>query len=140
MSQKVEKPEHNKYDNIFEIRKKFENWDDKISQVMMGKMPRSPRKVGNALVHDDVEAFVRRIRYGNFKLPLWKILIPCLDLKTGAIYYVLQGSEGANHIFKGTFGYEGIGPSESALVEEVLSRTGYPIEVRSGEYLLDFIE
>ena len=140
MSHKVEKPEHNKQDDIFELRQSIKNWDDKIANILIGSIPRSPRVVCRAAIHYDVEAFARRIRYGNFRVPVIKILMPELDLKTSVIYYVLQGTDGVNHIFRGTSGYAGTGASESALVEEMLSRIGYPVELRSGDHLLSFIE
>jgi len=140
MTEQVKKPEHNKLDNIFEIRKAWKGIEDRISEAMVGRVPRQPRRVGNALIYDDVEAFIRRIRQGNITLPIFKILMPELDFNSGSIYYVVRGMEGSNHIFRGTFGYGGTGPHESALVEEVLERMNCMIELRSGDYLLSFIE
>jgi len=140
MAQETKKPEHNKHDNIFEIRKIYPHIDDAIAQAIVGKVPRSPRRVGNALIHDHVESFIRRIRQGNFKLPVWKIVIPDLEQENGVIYYVLQETQGSNNIFRGTYGYGGTGPHESALVEEVLIRMNCTIEVRNGDYLLGFIK
>jgi len=140
MSEQVKKPEHNKFDNIFEIRSKPFGWEDRIAEAMVGRVPRQPRRVGNALIHDDVESFVRRIRQGRFLLPVVKILMPELDFNSGSIYYVLRGKDEPNHIFRGTFGYGGTGPHESALVEEVLERMNCMMELRSGDYLLSFIE
>jgi len=140
MSEQVKKPEHNKFDNIFEIRKDYPHIEEKIAEALVGRLPRPARRVGKALIHDDVESFIRRLRQSNFKLPVWKVVIPDLEQETGAIYYVIQGVSEWNHIFRGTFGYGGTGPHESALVEEVLDRMNCMIEVRNGDYLLGFVE
>jgi hypothetical protein len=140
MTEQIKKPKHNEFDNIFEIRKNYPHIEEKIAEALVGRLPRPPRTVGRAMIHVDVESFIRRLRQSNFKLPVWKIVIPDLGQKNGFIYYVIQGVNERNHIFKGTYGYSGTGPHESALVEEVLERMNCMVEIRSGDYLLRFVE
>jgi hypothetical protein len=86
------------------------------------------------------------------KLPIWKILVPDLPPpekgKTGAVYYIVQtiryragGVEKLQSLlFRATFGYYGTGPHEAALIEEVFERQHLPLELRSADYLLGFLE
>jgi len=45
----------------------------------------------------------------EIKLPVWKILTPRPGTRQGAIYYIADGKHRL-HVFRGTYGYSGIGP------------------------------
>ncbi|MCD6593127.1 hypothetical protein J7L00_03485 [Candidatus Bathyarchaeota archaeon] len=149
MSEKVEeKPKHNRFDNIWEIRKSrgFETrFGDFLRDVKMLSLERFKRDVRSNMLtyvyYLTPESWVRSLTSkSSVSLPIWKILIPDVPgASVGAIYYIFKDAMGVAHVFRGTYGYGGSGPHESALIEEFLERNGYPIEFRGGDYLLDII-
>lgn len=142
---RVEKPKHNQYDNIWEIRQTgyphkemFERCTKPV-QVIDISTP-DVTQIGGAYIFRDVEKFIHAIlQKHGVSLPIWKIVIPRLDAKTGAIYYIAEIKGGVNHVFRGTFGYGGTGPHESALIEACFEKFGLYFEVRDGDYLINFL-
>jgi len=134
------KPRHNQHDNIWEIRQ-----DDYPSMEQMQEAFntltafREQTKVGGAIIFHDVREFISAVTKQSVRLPIWKIVIPRLEGHTGAIYYVAD-RKGANLIFRGTYGYYGTGPHESALIEACFESRGLYFEVRDGDDLLMFLE
>lgn len=145
VSEMGEKPDHNKYDNIWEIRQSRspELWMDDFKRALEKPIDEGRvEKIGLARIYDLVENFVRTIaRAKQINLPVFKVITGRLEGGTGAIYYVAK-VDGTNCIFRGTYGYGGTGPHESAFVEFVLEKKGIVgqlIEVRGGDYLLNFL-
>jgi len=62
------------------------------------------------------------------RLPVFKVIIPCGSM--GANYYIVRGEifEGREVIvfFRGTYGYAGAGPHQSAFVENSSSSLNTP--------------
>lgn len=88
------------------------------------------------------EDFIRFVvRLESFKLPVFKVVIPCGH--TGANFYVVEGKtrkgEKVIAFFRGTYGYGGEGPHQSALVEKFFEILRVPLEVRCGDYLLGLL-
>lgn len=138
-----EKPKWNRYDNIFEIirdtptRVMNENIEDAIKRSLhRGYL------YGKAYIHREPGSFISNMRRGSVLMPVWKIMVPGLDKPSvGAIYYVYQrGKDGETHIFRGTFGYGGTGPHESAMIEYEMTRRHLQIEIRDVDALLGFME
>jgi len=136
----IQKPEHNRFDNIFEIRQTI------LSQQVNGFLSNLQThiinqdrvtEIGGALIYCDVKDFIHATLSSKTKLPIWKIVIQRLDGNTGAIYYISE-SENYNRIFRGTFGYGGTGPHQSAWIESCFEKFNLPFEVRGGDYLLNF--
>lgn len=142
-----EKPSHNQYDNIWEIRTQGyrgrgyppERW---IKEIQKGPpdLPHEEEltKVGRGLIFHDVEDFCRALLFTQIKLPVWKIVVPDLKQPNGAIYYLAENTKGQSYCFRGTYGYAGTGPHESAKIEAILEARGLNLEVRNGDYLLQF--
>jgi hypothetical protein len=142
LSEKL-KPEHNRYDNIWEIRRRYPSAEllkEMISKVRVAEISAEDfLQIGRALIFHDVKKFIRGVLQKRMiRLPIWKIVVPRLNGKTGAIYYIAYG-EDYNRIFRGTFGYCGTGPHESALIEAVFEAYELYFEVRDGDYLLGFL-
>ncbi len=83
--------------------------------------------------------FVKSLRV--VKLPVFKVVIPCGSM--GANYYIVTGEiiKGKEVIvfFRGTYGYAGAGPHQSAFVEKFFKLFKYPIQTRCGDYLLSLL-
>jgi len=153
-------PAWNLYDNIWDIMKTLstEQWDQRfVDEIASAKAMKERATVrGKARIHRTVGSFLNAIRKKPIRLPCWKIVIPHLpsrnlqegmsQLLEGSIYYVVNTPEGGtaagtNHLFRGTFGYAGTGPHESALIEWFLTKTrGCYFEIRDGDFLLGFME
>ena len=135
-----EKPEHNKYDNIWEIRKK----GNLVLTKTMNRL--EPRRLKFYEARDPETFLWAIIKSQSFHLPIWKVVVPNLDeprTMSGAIYYIVRLVKDERKkmvMFRGTFNYGGSGPHQSALIEEYLSAVNYPIEVRSADYLLGMLE
>ena len=142
-----EKPKHNAFDNIWEIRKsrgfltRCEDFLREVERIPERVVDEARSYMLSYIYYLTPEAWVRSlINRISVKLPIWKILIPDVPgASVGAIYYIFKDEKGVAHLFRGTFGYGGCGPHESAMIEEFLERKGYPIELRGGDYLLDII-
>lgn len=134
----VEKPKHNRYDNIYEIRQTGYPSNELMTRACKTLDIRERTKIGGAIVFRHVKEFISTVVNNTVRLPIWKIVIPRLDGHTGAIYYIAQIKE-ATLIFRGTYGYGGTGPHESALIEACFEKTGFYFEVRDGDYLLNFL-
>jgi len=140
----AEKPSHNQYDNIWEIRTRPPGYPSKewMEGVQKGP-PDLPHleeltKVGRGLIFNHVEDFCRALLFTQIKLPVWKVVIPPLGQGSGAIYYIAENTKGQSYCFRGTYGYCGTGPHEAAKVEAILEARGLNLEVRDGDYLLQF--
>lgn len=139
----IKKPEHNRYDNIYEIRmehkygeRALKQFFEELRHVESDYFVLRPRKP--VFYHKEPESFLKALTKG-FHAPVWKIVIPRLEEPhTGSIYYIAR-TDDAIHVFRGTFGYWGVGPHQSALIEEFLDRLGVPVEVRDGDYLLGLL-
>jgi len=136
------KPAHNKFDNIYEIRQTGYPTEDLINETLTSTSPfKRSRRIGKTRIFDDAHHFIHTI-VRNFKegikMPVWKVVIPRLNDNTGSIYYIVQ-TQKVNLIFRGTFGYFGTGPHESALIEAIFEKLNFTIEVRDGDYLLSFL-
>jgi hypothetical protein len=143
LSEKLEKPDHNRYDNIWEIRQRYPSAEllkEATSKVKAAEISADDfLKIGRALIFHDVKKFIRGVLQKRMiRLPIWKIVVPRLNGKSGAIYYIACG-EDYNRVFRGTFGYCGTGPHESALIEAAFEAYELYFEVRDGDYLLGFL-
>ena len=140
----VQKPKHNKFDNIWEIRQtgypSEELFLEATKQVQVIDIStRDVAQIGGALIFHDVRKFIHSIlQKHGVKIPIWKIVIPQLERDNGAIYYIAECKD-YNRIFRGTYGYGGTGPHESALVEACFEKFGLCFEVRNGDYLINFL-
>ena len=143
----MEKPKHNKFDNIWEIRQSGYPSKEQIADIFEKPYagidisdPQNVTGIGKGLIYHRVEDFIRTVlQKRSIKLPIWKIVIPLLEGKSGAIYYIVCCSD-YTFCFRGTFGYWGTGPHESALIEAIFEQHGLTFEVRDGDYLLNFFE
>jgi len=82
------------------------------------------------------EQLVKAVTTNIVRRPVWKIVCPDVETaRTGANYYIVETHD-AVYVFRGTYGYSGTGPRESALVEKALEYHKIPIEVRSADYML----
>lgn len=140
-----EKPKHNLHDNIWEIRQTGYPTKEQLLEAMkkvqvIDISTDDVTQIGGAYVFRDVEKFIHSVlqKHGVL-LPIWKIVIPRLDGATGAIYYIAEIKDGFNHVFRGTYGYGGTGPHESALIEACFECCGLYFEVRDGDYFLNFL-
>ena len=140
----AEKPSHNQYDNIWDIRTRPPGYPPKewMEQIQKGP-PDLPHleeltKVGRGLIFNHVDDFCRALLFTQIKLPVWKIVVPDLELVNGAIYYIAENTQGQSYCFRGTYGYSGTGPHEAAKVEAILEARGLNLEVKNGDYLLQF--
>ena len=75
---------------------------------------------------------------------VYKIRVP-RDEKTGDFYYIAKGTDSIVDskviaIFRGTYGYRGGGPYQSAVVEAVLRWYGYNIEETPLSYFFTILE
>ena len=140
----VQKPKHNRYDNIYEIRQTGYPSEEQFLEAtkrvqVIDISTRDVTQIGRGLIFRDVRKFIHSVlQKGGIRLPIWKIVIPRLEGHTGAIYYVAEGKD-YNRIFRGTFGYGGTGPHESALIEACFEEHGLFFEIRGGDYLLNFL-
>lgn len=130
---------HNQFDNIDRIRLDGYPTEEQIIGVLNRPTSMRQVKIGRTIILRDVAAFIQTInRSKSVKIPIWKIVLPRLGEWTqGAIYYIVETNNG-NLAFRGTYGYCGTGPHESALVEAYLEKAKYRLEVRDGDYLLEF--
>ena len=143
-----EKPKHNEFDNIWEIRESGYPTKEQIQEIIndttyMGTDISAPevKNIGKAVIYREVENFIKTVlRKRSIRLPVWKIVIPSLTTNSGAIYYIVTYDDGYNFVFRGTFGYWGTGPHESALIEAIFENYGLQFEVRDADYLLQFFE
>ena len=142
-----EKPKHNRFDNIWEIRRspgfrtRFGDFLRDVERLDPERFVNEARRTTLTYYYYlTPEAWIRALISRRVQLPVWKILIPdSPEAKIGAIYYVFKDSSGMAHVFRGTYGYGGSGPHESAFIEEFLSKTGYTLELRGGDYLLNIL-
>jgi len=143
-----EKPEHNKYDNIWEIRREYfsHGYDPLEEAVKRGKLRRKGyptwTRLGRTRVYHHVEDFLKAVLHQRrIKLPVYKVLAPMEVRETdvGAIYYFVVCDK-YNLCFRGTYGYGGTGPHESALVEELFDRIGLPVELRSADFIITLLQ
>jgi len=138
------KPEHNQFDNIYELRMKNDYGQRTLAEILEGRRPLlvdeiELRPSKRIVDHRTPESFIGRIlRLGRFKHPLWKVVCPRPRGETGAIYYIVDAIDTV-HIFRGTYGYMGTGPHQSALIEEFMETHGLRLELRDGDYLLTLI-
>lgn len=140
----IHKPKHNIHDNIHEIRRTGYPNKELLSEVTkrvqgIDVSTDDVKQIGKTLIFYDVKKFIHSVLQKSIRLPIWKIVIPRLDGGSGAIYYVACGKD-HNSIFRGTFGYGGTGPHESALIEAAFESFNLNFEVRDGDYLLGFLE
>ena len=143
-----EKPKHNQFDNIYEIRNS-PGFKARFRDFLRNVEKMSPERFVDEAHRTTLiyyyyltpEAWIRSlISRASVSLPIWKILVPDSPSSTvGAIYYIFKDSSGVAHVFRGTYGYGGCGPHESACIEEFLEKSGYPIELRGGDYLLNIL-
>ena len=88
-------------------------------------------------VHQTVESFLKALAQSNIALPMMRICTPWGE--TGDVYYVFEDADAPRiHMFRGTYGYGGTGPHQSATIEAWIAkwRPGVSIETRNGAYLL----
>jgi len=74
------------------------------------------------------------------KLPVFKVVVPCGS--TGANYYIVNGERFGKEViafFRGTYGYAGTGPHQSAFIEKFFKLFRYPMQTMSGDYLLTLL-
>lgn len=137
----IQKPEHNRYDNIWEIRQTGYPTKEQMADAFNGStiLTEQDTLIGRGLIFVRVENFISVIsRKRDVRLPIWKIVIPDLDKSNGAIYYVAESPD-YTRIFRGTYGYCGTGPHESALIEACFEKLGLTFKVRDGDFLLCFL-
>ena len=137
------KPAHNVYDNIWELRQRGYPSKEQLVEVFTAKAdvdlsPGEMTVLGKAVLVRSVEKFLRLVLHKTVSLPIYKCVVPRLNGQGGAIYYVVCCMDDYTYVFRGTFGYDGTGPHESALAEAVFEKVGFQLEVRDGDYLLGF--
>ena len=143
----MEKPKHNCFDNSWEIRQTGYPTKEQIAEIFEKPYvgidisdSHNVTRIGKGLIYHHVKDFIKTVLLKkSIKLPIWKIVIPSLTVKSGAIYYIVCCND-YTFVFRGTFGYWGTGPHESALIEEIFEQHGLTFEVRDGDYLLNFFE
>jgi hypothetical protein len=147
MKEQKTKPKHNEYDNIWEIRQSGYPTDEQIKEILEKPYVGTDisgsevQGIGKGLIYRNAESFIQTvIRKKSIHLPVWKILLPGLDdRKVGAVYYIVNCDD-YNFAFRGTYGYWGTGPHESALIEAIFESSKLFFEVRDGDFLLNFFE
>lgn len=123
------KPEHNKYDNIFEIRQERQ---DSLMYKIEDELRRGdiddyfPIKEG-IYYYRSLGGFFKRVLLfmtdKGIDLPVLKIVCPHLEWNIGAIYYIVRHDKTRERaVYRGTYGYRGTGCHESACIEEFLHR------------------
>jgi len=132
------KPEWNRWDNIWEIRESGYPSEEQVEEVLSTEpMFKRTHRIGKAIIFDNEDHFIQVVGKSKVKLPVWKVLCPHLDNPNqGAIYYIVQTEE-RNLVFRGTYGYWGVGPHQSAMIEHIFQKVYHLyFDVRSGDYLL----
>lgn len=137
------KPKHNRYDNIWEIRSEGYPTKSQLADAIAYR-PRLGDIMsyagGRILCYRSEEAFCSTLIRGRFKLPIWKVILPEPNASMGIIYYAAEDAEGRLHLFRGTYGYRGVGPHQSAFIEAFIEDVlGLSPELRGGDLLIDLI-
>lgn len=134
------KPDHNKYDNIWEIAQSYGK--HALKYIDWNSEPRGQiAELAKPIIFLSTgEDFVKALfKLDIIKLPIWKVLIPTPENPCeGAIYYIAE-TEDFTYVFRGTYGYYGSGPHQSAIVEVAIADLKLPVELRGGDYLLTLI-
>ena len=143
------KPEHNKYDNIWELRHKRWWWDEmqSVGQILeqMPQLLIAQTILGTGLLYRHVQNFLYAVAKANeiLELEAWKILCPFLgETNKGTLYYIIREKQRnrnkqKNLVFKATYGYLGQGPREAALIETCFEMLRLNIRLGDGNDLLD---
>jgi len=128
------KPEHNQFDNIWEIRQSYPHIESWIELDLKKAKGEGIERIGNANICYYIEDFLKTlVSAKRIELPVYKILFPSEEGKRiGHIFYVAKCDD-VYHIFRGTYGYGGTGPHESARVEHLLEKIGLSIDLRYGD-------
>ncbi len=90
----------------------------------------------------DEYAFVRYVASLESVQAAYKVVIP-RNVSTGANYYIVHGVDKQGEVvafFRGTYGYAGTGPLQSAFVELAFKMLKIPLEIRDGDYLLSLLK
>jgi len=146
MSEDKSKPEHNKFDNIYELRMRNNYGRRRLKEILELCRHRSPTDywvmASKRWYHGRVESFI----YWLFRRPVknlrvWKVLAPHLDdPRIGAVYYIFEDAvRGTIHCYRATYGYGGSGPHEAAVIEEAIEVRKLFIELRDADYLLGLL-
>lgn len=116
------------------------------------KKPLNEKAIQKIPIRDNIERlcaltaedFVRYIdkRLRAIKIPVYKVVIPCGAI--GANYYIVEGVSREEKdtivFFRGTYGYGGQGPHESAFVETYFNKIlGIKMKILCGDYLLTLL-
>jgi len=146
MRSEVNKPKHNMFDNIYELRMR-NGYGRRMLEEILRTKPwvnayeiRAPAKP--LFYHASPGSFIHAVlRLKSIKHPVWKVIVPPMKeagFPAGSIYYIVE-SEDCIHFFRGTYDYEGSGPHQSAVVEEFFDRLGFTLELRTADYLLSLL-
>jgi len=134
------------YDHLNTLREGYaeQELEEILSNRKVG-INRTYHRVGRACIFPDPEYFVQQVaKLERIDIPIFAIITPfTLDKNSpGAIYWVVQKPDGRdeNWLTRTTYGYGGTGPHQSAVILELFERSKTPIEVRTGDYLLGFLE
>lgn len=134
---------------VEEIRKRIgrQRIQEILAKMLRGELkeeftPLTPRTL--IKYHKTVESFIYSVLISKtIKLPVFRVFTP-IDNYTGAVYYIIKTLDEQNrtviHVFRGTYGYYGSGPHDSAVIEEFLDEMDLIPENRSGDYLLGLLE
>ena len=109
--------------------------------VRKSSQPPGYRDKVTIFYHMTPESWLRAlVTAAAVKLPLWRVITPWGS--DGAVYYVFYDEEDRVHVFRGTYGYGGCGPHQSALIEAFIDRYlgGLYFENRDGDYLLGLLK
>ena len=115
----------------------------KVRESAMYEIPIHDENNVRRIYFTTAEDFIRFLaqEIHVFKVPAFKVVIPCGE--TGANYYVVEGKTVTNEnviaYFRGTYGYGGSGPHQSALVEKFFELIHLKLETRCGDYLLGLL-
>jgi len=91
------------------------------------------------IYHHSPESWLKALlTAGCVMLPLYRVFTPWGP--EGAVYYIFEDSRGYVHVFRGTYGYGGTGPHQSALIEAFVEKLGLPFVNRDGDHLLSLIK
>jgi len=132
----------------FEITECFEKVTEPELDLLIEKTRFNGYKILKARSPKDFLSSIAYM-YKSIHVPVWKVVIPKVDKYgcvegQGAIYYIVRGilknNSKAIVVFRGTYGYHGTGPYESAFVEKGLKFLGMSIEERDGDYLLTLLD
>lgn len=130
-------------DNIPTIIDKLpeQYWLDKFNLAIRQATKPTYLRIGRGKLYDEAGHFFRALLRSS-PTRAWKVVVPDFtEPRQGALYYVVHTEGGRTLTYRGTYGYQGSGPHDAALVEYALcSIFNLKPELRTGDYLLSFYQ